>query len=383
MTKKAKQSTGKPNTNRGKQSVRKTAGTRNGRGEPSTARFDFPPLPPTGETTWEAINLGPYLSGNRGEEPKLLARSDGPCLLYRGKVHSISGEPEATKGWLALHACAERLSRGEHVVYIDFEDSAAGISDRLLAMRVDPNSATYRFHYLRPDERLTDESGKDLAQLLEFARPSLVVIDGVTDSMSLEGLNILDSVEVARWVSQFPRKVARTGAAVLVLDHVTKDKKTRNLRYAIGSQHKLAGIDGAAYALIVVRPFGRGHDGEVEVLVTKDRPGGVRQHAEGDRIATLHLRSADGSVALDLGPPEAGRVIRSADVMEKVSRVLEEAREPLSGRQVEQEAKGNSTRIREALALLVNEGYVERRPGPRNSELHNSLKPFRADGDQG
>jgi hypothetical protein len=48
---------------------------------------------------------------------------------------------------------------------------------------------------------------------------------------------------VASWLELLPRWAARLGAAVLVLDHVVKNVETRG-RWATGSQHKLAGLDG-------------------------------------------------------------------------------------------------------------------------------------------
>jgi hypothetical protein len=93
---------------------------------------------------------------------------------------------------------------------------------------------------------------------------------------------------------------------VALLDHVTKDAQGRG-RYAIGAQHKLASIDGAAYSLEVVRPFGRGLTGVARIDVTKDRPGFVRSFAVGgSHVAELHVVSDDGGgeVLIDVRPPE-------------------------------------------------------------------------------
>jgi hypothetical protein len=59
--------------------------------------------------------------------------------------------------------------------------------------------------------------------------------------------------------------------------------------------------------------------------VTKDRPGHIRQHAEGDRIADLHLASDGAAVKVALDPPgEAGAPLRPTGQMERVSRALEQ-----------------------------------------------------------
>ena len=60
---------------------------------------------------------------------------------------------------------------------------------------------------------------------------------------------------------------------MLLVDHVTKSKDDRG-RYAIGAQAKLAGIDGAAYSVKMVSPFGRGRTGRA-----RRSPAGVRDRA--------------------------------------------------------------------------------------------------------
>ena len=73
-----------------------------------------------------------------------------------------------------------------------------------------------------------------------------------------------------------PRWLARTGAAVVLVDHVTKSQEGRG-RWAIGSERKLWGLDGAAYGFESLVPFGRGKTGLVKITVAKDRCGHIRQ----------------------------------------------------------------------------------------------------------
>ena len=100
--------------------------------------------------------------------------------------------------------------------------------------------------------------------------PYFAVIDGVTEALTIFGLDLNDNADSARWYQQLPRPIVRRGAAVLLIDHVTKDREGRG-RFAIGAQHKLAGVD-VAYGVEVVEPFGGGRDGLVKVTVAKDRP---------------------------------------------------------------------------------------------------------------
>ena len=97
------------------------------------------------------MDLGPVLEGEQvGEPPTILERTDETCLFYAGKLHAIHGEPEAGKGWIAMRAVAEVVERGEHAVYIDFEDDAGTAVERLRALGVSDEPIADRFHYVRP-----------------------------------------------------------------------------------------------------------------------------------------------------------------------------------------------------------------------------------------
>ena len=76
-------------------------------------------------------------------------------------------------------------------------------------------------------------------------------MDSIGESLAAEGFKPNDDDDVTRWFRLLPRRLARNGAAVMGVDHVTKSAEGRGL-YAIGSQRKLAAIDGAAYLVDVV-----------------------------------------------------------------------------------------------------------------------------------
>jgi hypothetical protein len=221
-------------------------------------------------TTWAPVPLDDILAGDyTPPAPTMLSRVDGRCLLYAERSHSVSAEPEALKTWLALGASAEQLAAGHTVLYIDFEGSAAEIVGRLRALGVNPEAIRRRFIYLRPDEPLAAGALTDLDTALA-RKPTVSVVDGVTEAFNVQGLSPLDNSDVATWLELLPRRIVRAGSAPLLLDHVVKDKEQRG-RYSIGAQHKLAGVD-VAYSMHVVEPFGRGKDGVVTIKVQKDRP---------------------------------------------------------------------------------------------------------------
>lgn len=332
-------------------------------------------------TTWAPVDLADILAGDyEPPTPTLLRRSDGRALLYPGRSHAIHAEPEAMKTWLALRGCAEEIVVCNTVAYIDFEDSAPSIVGRLRALGVNAQQVQAFFIYLRPDEPLSSEAVADLDAVLAL-KPVLVVIDGVTEAFSRQGLNPSDNSDVATWLELLPRRIVRAGAACLQLDHVVKDPEHRG-RFAIGGQHKLAGVD-VAYSLKVIQPFGRGRDGSVSVTVQKDRPGGVREFAEDNIVATLHGASHDnGQVSITLTPPDQAAIseFRPTYLMEKASEAIE-AQPGIGARDLRVALTGKNNDAKDqAIRLLIAERFVDKRPEGR-ATAHYSLKPYRQEHD--
>ena len=329
-------------------------------------------------TTWKPQDIGPILRGEQTElPPDQLTRTDGVVsLFYRNKVNAVHGEPEAGKGWAVILACKQALERGERVLYADFEDAAVGVVGRLRDVCVPDDDIAALFHYVKPDEPISDDAWTDIEPVLSRGDVALVILDGVTEVMELHGLDLGSNTDVATFLKLLPRRLAKYGCAVVEIDHVVKNADTRG-RYAIGGQHKLAGIDGAAYSFDVVRPFGRGREGLTRISVKKDRPGFVRQHSIGkDRIAEMHLHSdPDGGVHIDLRPPADVSDFRPTVLMERLSRHIE-TYAGQSQRDIFGEVSGDDKAKRTALALLVEGDYVKVEPEGR-AHRHVSIRPFR------
>lgn len=333
-------------------------------------------------TTWHELPLLGVLEGDtEDDQPTMLVRDDGACLLYPGRVHVFAGEPESGKTWLALHACAEQISIGRHVIYIDFEDTIIGVIGRLVALDVDPQRILALFHYIRPAEPLGPEGRHALAELLIRTTPPLVVLDGLTEALTLHGLALESNRDVAAFLELVPRFVARQGPAVVIIDHVTKDKEQRG-RWAIGAQHKLAGVDGVSYGLEVVDPVVRDGDGLVRLVVAKDRPGHVRRAAADRKVAgEIHTTSEKDLLTVEIVTPggQNGRGDwRPTELMERVSRWLE-IHPGASRKAVEDSVTGKHAWVRRALQLLVDDGHATVECGPRGAHLHRIVKPYRTD----
>ncbi|CAK0756324.1 hypothetical protein CCP3SC1AL1_2250006 [Gammaproteobacteria bacterium] len=80
------------------------------------------------ESSWKPVELKDYFDGLfQAPIATLLKRSDGHGLIYEGRVHSIYGESESGKSWIAQIATAECLKNDKKVIYIDFESDAIDI----------------------------------------------------------------------------------------------------------------------------------------------------------------------------------------------------------------------------------------------------------------
>ena len=329
-------------------------------------------------TSWSPVDLASVLAGDDADTaPSILKRTDGVALLYRGKIHTIQGEPESMKSFVALEGTRQELEAGNRVMYVDFEDSARGIVARLQAMGVGTAHITEGFTYHRPVEKLTDQAWEELTEVLD-AGPTLAVIDGVTESMTVEGLSLEKNADVAEFYERLPRRLERLGPAVVLLDHVTKSKDGRG-RFAIGGQHKLAGVSGASYSIEAINPFGRNREGLARLYVAKDRLGWVSEHERGQRRLIAEIVSTSGPDGVSISiepPPEHSDTFRPTFLMERLSRMIEET-PGLSKNALRQSVKGKAAVIDLALELLVAEEYVRIETGSNRSHLHHNIKPFR------
>ncbi len=224
-------------------------------------------------TTWEPLDLGPYLRGEiERPEPSLgIARSDGVRVVYLGREHAIVGATESGKSWFSLACVAAELAAGKHVLYIHFEESDAGSTiERLQLLGVDHAVILARLRFVGPCRAVRPEW---LAALLN-PMPTLVVLDGVNEGMALHGAD----QDTGGWSSfrrQLIQPCLKVGAAVLACDHVPMARDGAR-RDAYGTVHKGNTLDGARIALENVQPFGTRMRGVSHVFVTKDRPGSLR-----------------------------------------------------------------------------------------------------------
>lgn len=286
-------------------------------------------------------------------------------LLYPGLRHVISGESEALKTWLTACFAAAEMLDGQAVVLIDLEQPPAMTLERIRQLGVPDDVIAEQLEYLRPEAGLGDRERELVAEMLDVCRPTLVIIDGFTSLLTLHGLDGSKGLDVDWVFTNVLAFLCQHDAAVVVLDHVTKNRETRG-RYSIGSERKLTACD-VHIGLERVQPFGRGEHGVSKIVVHKDR-GGHHKHGV---YGLLHLRSDSetGAVAWNIDQTTAGladaprAAFRPTALMERVSQYLERSYEPASRRAVEQGVTGKAAGLRTAIDVLIREGNVKATPG--------------------
>lgn len=353
------------------------------------------------ESAWIPANMLEVLAGNlEAPKPTIAPRSDGVCLLYAGLTHAFNGEPESGKSLIAQAIATQVISQHEPVLYIDFESDVRSVTRRLIDIGALEKDIANHFAYISPqtphDNR--DGQGRPVANNLALANDvfdyllatkwTLVVIDGVEAAFSMYGLDSNKQGDVWGWQAKLPKKIAKiTGAAVLMVDHVVKNKDTRG-RFAVGSGAKLGAATGATYLIEPISRIGKGLSGDVKILLAKDRAGDLRRYCEPerqnlDRIATVNIDStrADKPILFTFKAPvkQAG-TFRPTGLMENISKFVEKQNEkgttPQQGA-ISAQVKGRSETLQQATQTLIDEGYIKQTPGKRGAKLHTSLRPYR------
>lgn len=223
------------------------------------------------------------------------------------------------------------------------------------------------------------DAPETLEQHLVASTPTLVVIDSCNESLAIERLDSNSTFDVSTWIRILPKRIARHGSAVLVIDHVVKNREARGA-WATGSQAKKAETD-VMFMLELEEPFGIGMSGRSALKVAKDRHGQLRRHglpSSGGliRIGDVLVSESAGRTTVDIAPPGAGTGgrFRPTTLMCEVSEAIAGASDSLTTRGVLARVTGRTKHILTALDVLVDEGWVDvEHKG--NSKLHRVVTP--------
>ncbi|SEL86978.1 Primase C terminal 2 (PriCT-2) [Roseovarius azorensis] len=236
-------------------------------------------------------------------------------LLGEGDIAAIVGAPGAGKSLLAPYlgfAVAQgaeafgRRTRQGRVFYVAAEDSH-GMRARVRALRDQLGDAD-AFNLVEGVSDLLSEGSEDLKALMvavEDQRPALIVID--TLAVAFPGLEENDAKAMGTVVA-VARRLARWGAAVVLVHHATKDGSN-----GLPRGHSI--LNGA----LDMNLYLKREDGTVTGMLTKNRNGStdeklaftvatipLGEDEDGDTITTAICRETDsadsGSREVKLSP---------------------------------------------------------------------------------
>ena len=116
-----------------------------------------------------------------------------------------------------------------------------------------------------------------------------------------------------------------------------------------------------------MKAFSRDSDGLSRLAVTKDRRGSLRRAFEVGF-------TAGPALGVTITERAAGE-FRPTVLMGRICEALTKAGE-LSFRDLKARVRGKDDNIREALAVLTDEGYIKRRNGARGAHIYELVMPF-------
>lgn len=225
-------------------------------------------------------------------EATLLRRTDGRALLYEARENVFMGEPGSGKSWGALLAATEVVDDERTVVYFDLEDKAATARARLVQLGMRTEGLARVWHTSGRDITTGDPLEMSaLAALLVESNPALVIVDSIAEAFTRWGLDENEAADVNTFREGFVKPITRIGSTVLCLDHVSKSTEQRG-KYARGSGAKLAGIDGAAYA-VSSHGFNKTTAGRITLKLSKDRHGAL-PGVVNDVLASIWMEPGSG-----------------------------------------------------------------------------------------
>lgn len=306
---------------------------------------------------WKPADLAAaYARGLTRPEPSILLRTDGKHLLYPGRTHTIFGESGAGKTWVAYIAAVQLIRQGEHVIVIDFEDDENAYIARLLALGLPIDLIVANTTYYPVGLGALPGDLEDMDRLIVERGTALVVVDSTGEALAAQGLDQDKDPDVARWMSSLPRRWAKLGPCVLMLDHMPHAGGRE-----IGSQRKRAGISGAAYEAIAAEPFARDRAGSLLLKVAKDRGGNF---AKGTEQALVRFEPADdGAVMVATVAPGSGRTVSArqrslGDYMDAVVELLGAAGGAVKARDLRAGIAGDNKAVDLAVRALEASGRV-------------------------
>ena len=305
------------------------------------------------------VDLSDIFEGDmEPERPTIAMSSSGECLLYAGRINEIHGEPSVGKTNINLAIMACELSVGRKVVFIDPEDNPHGIMRRCMAFGMSKEMILANLYYLHdpaPDDLIA------AAAWAERNKPSLVTVDGLAEVITSCGYKEDAANDVLEFFSKYIRPFTRSGAAVVLSDHVTKSTEGRGT-WSRGSGAKMGRYDGVSYMVTLAKPYSPTCAGSVKFTIAKDRNGGIG--TKGQDVFVAYFEPDEGITKTSIQRLKKEDTLPMDEIKQVISVVAEHVKHgvnpnkgTITGHQYE--PKITVRRAKELIDLCVSNGYVE------------------------
>lgn len=280
-------------------------------------------------------------------------------ILYEEAITWIQGEPDMGKTLFVLWMINEAIEKGYRVLFIDEESSWKVTTERLVMLGAKQDLINERLWYFSMPgfNAMDSEHRAALNEHLKDCDPHLAVFDSAADVLVQSGLSEGDNDDVTRFIKNFLDHLKSEGVAVIVIDHVRKDKDNRG-GWARGAGAKKSKTD-AAWTLIQNRRFSKTKMGQITLKQAKDRLGELPQTVTydiggvGGKKTVVELYHAS-SETIDIDDKYAKKIV---EWLKKYAPTQSEA---VVTRDLIKTVRGDNTKLNEATQWL--EDNIEETP---------------------
>lgn len=258
-----------------------------------------------------------FAGGAVAPEPNILPFVEESYLFYAGEFNLVFGDTECGKTWLCLAAVAATIEDGGRAVVIDLDHNGApSILNRLEMLGVTRENLVDHqcFRMAEP------ESAIELKQLvadLKVFKPDVVIIDSLGEVMPLFRANSNSADDFTMVHADVIDPLRQAGAAVIVVDHLSKGAESRAFG-PTGTSAKKRAVGGTSIRVSAEKAFRPGDGGRAKLELDKDRHGGVRKQVPGSDnrpvIGTFTLTEGDGHLVYSFQPALTVPIPKQAEI---------------------------------------------------------------------
>jgi hypothetical protein len=286
------------------------------------------------------------------EPPPMVGyREDGQPLFYRYAYNLLYGPPGSGKSWAAMLAVKQIVTGPvpQRCVYLDYEDNARNFRRRMDLLGLDDPSLRRVWYKADPgklSERIQDPDEAWLREpIFSGDNPAIIVIDGVESFASAHGYDTNSNSDWANLVREALAPLYQTGAAVVLVDHVVKNRQTSG-DYPIGAVQKKGLCRGAAYSVDA-------KNGVTRLVMRKDTHGQLGA-GKGDHVAAV---SGDYSASSTFLIPAAESKAAPTDYAARVRAFLR-SHDGATAREIRDNVTGDNKAIAQVIEAMTQQGEI-------------------------